>query len=154
VVAVELAAALSGADVEPVGGTVAGAWESVGVDKGLEQDGSVGVSGGPVVGEAAGGEGEELGGEVGGVDPGEDEESGVVGDEVEMVLSLLGGPADPAVSGGEAPGGGPEAEEGQEPALRSGEVAELGTREAAVVRRTADIGRCARSRGRTRRGRR
>jgi len=44
------------------------------------------------VGEAAGGEGEELGGEVVGVDPGEDEESAVVGDEVEVVFSLVGGP--------------------------------------------------------------
>ena len=55
VVAVELAPTLGGADVDPVGGSVAGARESVGVDKGLEQDGSVAVSGGPVVAETTGG---------------------------------------------------------------------------------------------------
>ena len=89
VVAVELAPTLGGADVDPVGGWVAGARESVGVDKGLDQDGSVAVAGGPVVAETTGGERQELRGEVLRLDPGQDEKSGVVGDELEVGLALL-----------------------------------------------------------------
>ena len=45
---VELAAALSLAEVDPVGGTVAGALEARGFAEGLEQDGAEAVAAVPV----------------------------------------------------------------------------------------------------------
>ena len=46
---IELAAALGLADVEPVGGTVAGAEETIALDEGLQQQWAVAVAGLPVV---------------------------------------------------------------------------------------------------------
>ena len=54
-----------------------------------------------------------MGAEVGDVDPGQDEEAGVVDDEREVLLAVLPRPADEAVAGGEGPGGGGEAEHGE-----------------------------------------
>ena len=133
VVAVELAAALGGANMDPVGGSIGASRESVGVDKGLEQYGSVAVAVCPVVTEPASGHPEELGGEVLALDPRQDEEACVVDDEVEVALSLGVGPTDPTISGGELPRGGGKAKEGHYLVLRSGEVAQLGSRERAVA---------------------
>jgi hypothetical protein len=46
-----------------------------------------------------------MGGEIGGVDPGEDEEAGVIDDEVETLSSLFVIPSDPAVAQCGLPGG-------------------------------------------------
>ena len=124
---VELSATLGLADMDPVGSPVAGALEAVALDEGFDEDGSEGEALSPVVLDAAGGQGEELGGEAFGFDPGEDEEAGVVDNEGEARLPLIVRPADEGVPGGDLPGGGAEAQTGQRGLSREGEVADLGS---------------------------
>lgn len=81
-----ISATLGLADVDPVGGLVAGSLVAVPLDEGLEEDGGEGEAFSPVVLDAAGGQGEEMGGEAFCSDPGEDEEAGVVDDEGEAPL--------------------------------------------------------------------
>ena len=110
---VEFAAALGLADVEPVGGAVAGAAKALGVDEGFQEDGGEAVAAFPIVRELAGDASEDVRGEVGDVHPGEYEEAGVVDHEVEVVFSLGVGPADESVAWGDGPGGGAKSEGGQ-----------------------------------------
>ena len=85
--------------MDPVGGLVAGSLETVALDEGLDEDGSKHEAFSPVVLDAAFGQSEEMGGEVLGSDPGEDEEAGVVDDEGEARLSLVVGPYDEGILG-------------------------------------------------------
>ena len=110
----EFAAALGLADRAPVGGAVAGAAKPLGVDEGFRENGGKAVAVFPIVGELAGGASKDVGGEVFDVDPGKDEEAGIVDHEVEVAFSLLGGPADEAVAGGDGPGGGAESQGGEQ----------------------------------------
>ena len=132
-VSVELAAALGVSEEGPVGGTVGGAVEAWAFAEGLEEDGPEGVALLPVVGEAACDASEEMGGEVGDADPGEDEEACVVDDAGEVALSGVGAPADGAVAGCGLPGGGAEAEGGEGQAVGgTDEVAHLGAGQGVV----------------------
>ncbi len=135
-VPVPLAAASGLAQAEPASGAVAGAEEAVGVDERFEEDGLVAVAGAPVGRQAADDLAQQAGGQEPDLDPRQDEEGGVIDDEVEAGHALLGGPADEAVAGGDLPGGGGELHGGQETALGvPGEVAELG----AAVEAEAEI---------------
>jgi len=98
VLGIQLAAALGLANVAPVGGAVGGALEAVPLDEGLEQQGAVAVVLFPVGGELLGEGAEDTGGEVGGGDPREDQEAGVVDDEGEVSQALLGSPAEEVVA--------------------------------------------------------
>ena len=84
---VEFSPTLGLADMDPVGSFVAGSLETVALDEGLEEDGSKRESFSPVVLNTACGQSEEMGGEVFGPDPGEDEGAGVVDDKGEARLS-------------------------------------------------------------------
>lgn len=128
-----LAPALGLADMDPVGGLVTGSPEAVAFDEGLEEDGGEGVAVHPVLSDSPGGCGEEAGGEMLRADPGEDEEAGVVDDERKTGFADLSGPADPKVSGGDLPGGGPEAQAGQGRFPGPGDIADLGAREGLVA---------------------
>ena len=108
---IELSAPLGLADMDPVGGSVTGALEPVPLDKRFEENGGEGEALPPVVLDAAGGQGEEMGGEVFGSDPGEDEKAGIVDDE--------------GISGSDLPSGGPEAKAGDGGFSGEGEVADL-----------------------------
>src|ERR1017187_2773616 len=104
VVAVELAASLVAACVDPVRGPVAGAVEPVCLDEGLGEDGGVAVGVLPVGGQPAGDPAQDRGGEVRDADVGQDEEAGVAGDEVQPGFAGGGVPADAGVAGGAFPG--------------------------------------------------
>src|ERR1019366_2034924 len=104
VVAVELAASLGAACVDPVRGPVAGAVEPVCLDEGLGEDGGVAVGVLPVGGQPAGDPAQDRGGEVRDADVGQDEEAGVAGDEVQPGFAGGGVPADAGVAGGAFPG--------------------------------------------------
>ena len=130
IMSVEFATALGLTDMDPVGGTVAGTAEAAGFAEGFEQDGAEAVAMEPVVGEGAGGEGEQVGGEVRDAGPGQDQEAGVIDDEGEVAQAGGGVPADEAVTGAHFPGGGREAEQGEgEAAGGVDEVAQLGAGE-------------------------
>ena len=83
-VPVQFAAPLGLSDVDPVGSLVAGAGEALGLDEGFQQNGSVSVAVLPVLGELTRGQGQQLGGEVLGLDPGKDQETGVVDDQLKV----------------------------------------------------------------------
>ena len=97
---VEFAATLRIAEVSPVGGLVAGAGEARLLDEGFEQNRSIGVAGLPVIGQTPADQGEDARGEVFAADSRQDEEAGVVDDEVQVALSLLGRPTDELVKDG------------------------------------------------------
>ena len=86
---VELAATLRIAEVLPVGGLVAGAGKARLLDEGFEQDRPIGIAGLPVIGQASADQGEDARGEVFAVDPRQDQEAGIIDDEVQVALSLL-----------------------------------------------------------------
>ena len=106
----EFTASLGLADAYPVGGPVAGAVEAVFLNEGFEENGAVLVALFPIVRETFGDRGKDAGGEVLGMDPGEDEKAGVVDNQMEVLCALLRVPADEAVAGCDLPGGGSEAE--------------------------------------------
>src|SRR5271167_3371467 len=80
-------------EVLPVGGLVAGAGKARLLDEGFEQDRAIGVAGLPVIGQSSAHQGKDARGEVLAADPRQDEEAGVVDDEVEVPLSLISRPA-------------------------------------------------------------
>ena len=122
---VELAATLRIAEVLPVGGLVAGAGKARLFDEGFEQDRPIGVAGLPVIGQSAADQGEDARGEVFAVDPRQDEEAGIVHDEVQVALPLIGRPADELIPRFDLPGARAEAEDGDDVAGGTHEVAQL-----------------------------
>src|SRR5450755_3271379 len=101
---IELATTLGIAEVPPVGCLVACAGKARLLDEGFEQDGPIGVAGLPIIGEPAAHQGEDSRGEVLAVDPRQDEEAGIVHDEVQVALSLIGRPTDELIAGFDFPG--------------------------------------------------
>ena len=99
VMSVELAAALSLAEVDPVGGTIAGALEARGFAEGLEQHGADAVALLPVLGQLALEAGEQMRCQTGEANPGQDEIAGVIDDQRQVALAGGGIPADELVAG-------------------------------------------------------
>src|SRR3990172_10589823 len=122
---VELAPSLRIAKVLPVGGLVRGAGEARLLDKGFEQHRPIGVAGLPVIGQAPAHQGEDSRGQVFAVDPRRDEEAGIVHDEVQIALSLIGCPTDELVPGLDLPGARTEAESSDDVTCSAHEVAQL-----------------------------
>jgi hypothetical protein len=84
---VELATALGIAEMLPVGGFVAGAGKARFLDEGFEHDWPIGVAGLPVGGQPATHQGEDARGQVFAVDPRQDEEAGIIDDQMQIALS-------------------------------------------------------------------
>ena len=93
------AASPGGADAgDPAGGPIDATGEAWGFDEGLDEDGVGAVAAGPVAGQVAADECEDVGSEVGDADPGQDEESGVVDDQRQVLPTQGGDPSDEAVA--------------------------------------------------------
>ena len=107
----ELAAPLGLADMNPVGRPVTGAREAVLFDKGFQQQRAVAIAVLPVPRKLPGRQPQYFGGEVVRADPRQDQEAGVVDDEMEVSLALPVVPADEAVARGALPGGGAKAQQ-------------------------------------------
>ena len=58
----------------------------------------------PVLRDLPGGQGQDLAGQVARSDPRQDQEAGVVDEQVELLLALPWGPADPGIAGCGLPG--------------------------------------------------
>src|ERR1017187_3703785 len=122
-----LSVAMQGvAEVLPVGGLVAGTGKARIFDEGFKQDGPVGVAGVPVIGQSSAHQGEGTGGEVFAVYPRQDEEAGIVHDEVQVALSLIARPTDELIAGIDLPGARAEAKGRDDVAGGAHEVAQLG----------------------------
>jgi len=91
---VEFSPTLRIAEVSPVGGLVAGAGKARFLDEGFEQDRAIGVTGVPIGGQTPAHQGEDARGEVLAMDPRQDEEAGVVHDQVQSTPALLARPTD------------------------------------------------------------
>ncbi len=102
-----LAAPAGFADTDPVGGAVAGAGEAA-VDEGFEQHGPDPVAAVPLVGQRSRGFRQQVGGPVGTLHPGQDQEPGVVGDAGQSGFPRRRIPADEVVPRCSLPSG-PEA---------------------------------------------
>src|SRR5208337_763582 len=122
---VELAAALGVAEVLPVGGFVASAGKARLLDEGFEQDGPIGVARIPVIGQSSAHQGEDARSQVLATDPRQDEEAGIVYDEVQVALSLIGGPTDELIPRFDLPGARAEAQGRDDVAGGAHEVAQL-----------------------------
>ena len=114
VVDVPFASSLGETHMSPVSSLIAGSFESFAIHKGLQEGDRMVVDFLPVSWEDSRHCPQEVRCQMGNLDPGKDEEAGVVDDEVEVVLSLVSGPADEAVAWGDGPGGGAKSEGGQE----------------------------------------
>src|ERR1022692_5310200 len=122
---IELAAALGVAKVLPVGSFVAGAGKARLLDEGFEKDGPIGVARIPVIGQSSAHQGEDARSQVLAADPRQDEEAGIVYDEVQVALSLIGRPTDELIPRFDLPGARAEAEGRDDVAGGAHEVAQL-----------------------------
>ena len=113
------------ADVLPVGGPVAGTGETLGIDEGLHEHRAVGVALLPMFGQGAGSQSKNLGGEILRADPGQDQEAGVVDDEVEVSRALRVAPADIVIARRALPSAGAESKQGEELFAGGNEIAQL-----------------------------
>ena len=127
VVDIELAAAGGLSEAERVGSLVGGATKALLLDEGFEQERVVTVLELPVGGDLPGGASQDGRGQILAFDPRQDQESRIVHDPVQVLLALRRRPADVMVARLGLPGGGPEAEQGDEPFAGANKVAQLGT---------------------------
>ena len=118
----------------PAGGPVDGAGEARCLDEGLDEDGGGAVALGPVPGQAAADDGEDVRAEVGDGDPGQDQEPRVVDHQRQVLLAQLRRPSDEGVAWGELPCRRTEAEHGEGPTVAVvGGVAHLGADQGLVA---------------------
>src|SRR5208283_1318055 len=122
---VEFAASLGLADVDPVGGLIAGAAEAIGLDKGFEQNRTVAVALLPMGGQQTRNTSKDLGSKPFGLNPGQNEKARVVHDQMHVLEALLGSPADELIAWGGFPGGGAKSQEGYEACIDAHKVAQL-----------------------------
>ena len=122
-----LAAALGLADTLPVRRRIAGTGEARTVDKGLHQHGLERIPLLEVLAEATQGACEQVRGQVGDLDPGQQHEPVLADHQREVRLTLRRDPADEAVARCEPPGGGAEAHGCQRTIAVIGQVPQLGT---------------------------
>jgi len=108
-VAVVLAAAAGRAQPHPVGSPVAGGREPIRLYEGLQQHGPMGVKGLPVLRQTAHVAAQQPGGQVRDLHKGQNQETGIVDDPVQALLSPGGRPADEGVPTVHLPGGRPQA---------------------------------------------
>ncbi len=114
VVDIQFSPSLGLAYVNPIGSFVASSTETRELHEGLQQDRSVSVACGPILGKAFGHNRKQLRAKVLGAYPGEDEEAGIVEDKMEALLSSLIVPADEVVPGISLPGRCAKAHQGRD----------------------------------------
>jgi len=105
--------------IDPIGGLVGGAFEATLIDKGFEQIEGVAKIGGPVLAETFDIEGEELGGKMKDFNIGQNQESCILGDHMEIFFFDLIGPTDELIPARNPPGRGAPAETGDDLAVKS-----------------------------------
>ena len=126
-IAVITAAPLGSSDGMPSRGPIHAAVEPGLFDEGFDETEITVILMLPVLGQSLSHQGEDMGAEIGNTGPGQDQEPAVVAHPWQVFLALLCAPSDEVIPGGELPGGGTEAEQGQ------------GNEAAAVVDRIAHL---------------
>jgi hypothetical protein len=121
----EFSTACSFTNPDPVICSVAGPLEPLGVDKGLEKINRVMVDLIPVPGYATAVQSQQVGGQVGDPNPGKNQKSTLVGDQMEIFLSGLCTPSDKSVPHPDVPWSGRPEQTGNGPAMGKGHVFEM-----------------------------
>src|SRR5208337_4653727 len=125
---IKLATSLGIPEILPVGGLVTGAREARLLDECFKENRTVRVSRLPVMRQAFADQGEGTRGKVATPYPGQDEESRVVDDEVQVSRTLIVRPADELISRLGFPGAGAEAQQCDDLTRGAHEVAQLRAR--------------------------
>jgi hypothetical protein len=123
--AIPFASTLRAAHGGPIGRLVAGSLEASGIHEGLQQRERVMVGPWPIGGEGSGHFPEQMRGQMGNLNPRKDKESGVLGDEVDIVVSVQGFPSDEEIPAHHLPGCGPPTDAGQGAILIEGDILEV-----------------------------
>ena len=119
---------LGGSDGDPARCPVDGTGVARRLDEGLDEHRRGVVALAPVLGQAAAHDGEDVGAEVGDLDPRQYQEPRIVDHEREVLLTQPRRPSDEVVARSELPRGGGEAKHGDRPAVSIADgVAHLGT---------------------------
>jgi len=95
------------------------------LDEGCHQHRAVAVASQPIVGQLPLNEREDFGGQTLGLDPGQNQKAGIVHHEWQLPLPLFLVPADEALTRGELPSAGAEAQQGDQVLAGEDEVATL-----------------------------
>jgi len=111
--------------LNPVGGLIAGALKSLGIHKGLQKDEGMVIDSLPVPGEDSGHSAQQVRGQRGNLHPRQDEEASILGDEMEVSISVSGLPSDELIPTGHLPGGSAPAQTGQRAPLMKNHVLEV-----------------------------
>lgn len=114
--AIHSAAALSGAEMDPVPGSIAGSAKTGTVDQGFKQERPVAVNGMPVVRQSPGGKRKDLACKSANGNPGQHEEAALVYDELQVAFPFVGAPSDPGIARRHRPCGAGKLQAGEIPA--------------------------------------
>ena len=109
--------ALGLAHTHPVGGLVSGARKTAVFHKGLKQINGMAIFALPVAAQTLGNPTQKVAAKMGHPHPGQDQKTGVVGDQMKVLCLYRRLPADVAVPGGTVPGGGTKEHTGQRTSL-------------------------------------
>lgn len=123
--AVPFASTLRAAHGDPIGRFVAGSLEASGVHEGLQKCEGVMVGPLPIGGKNLGHSSQEMRGQVGDSDPREDEESGILGEEIDILVSVERFPSDEEIPAHDLPGWGPPTDAGQGAILMEGDILKM-----------------------------
>jgi len=104
-VSVHSAAALSAAEMKPVGCFIAGSTETGTFDQGFDEQRAIAVQPFPVIGQMAGSERKNHAGKSANGNMRRDKESTVGDNELKVSFPLFGAPSDPGITGSHFPGG-------------------------------------------------
>ena len=124
-ITVQFSPSLGLPDMNPISCTVASSPEAVLLDKRFQEGWLVAIADLPILGQLFGSTGQNAGSKVLGGNPGKDKEAGVVEDQMKVTFPLLSTPADKAITGGNLPGSGSEAQCRQEVGTTKDKVADL-----------------------------
>jgi len=117
VVDIPFTSTLGESHLNPVGGLIAGARKSLAIHKGLQKDDGMVINSLPVPGEDSGHSAQQVRGQIGNLHPGKDEEASILGEEMDVSISVSRLPSDELIPAGHLPGCRPPAETGQRAAL-------------------------------------
>src|ERR1017187_7405943 len=122
---VELTTPLSVTEISPVGRLVASACKARLLDEGFQQDGTIRVASLPVLSQASADQGKDTRGEITTLYPWQDEKARVIDDQVQVTPAVFGRPADALIAWFDFPGARAEAEQSDDLAGSTHEVAQL-----------------------------
>jgi hypothetical protein len=122
VVDVPFASSFGETRMNPVGRLIAGTLKSTTVHKGLQKDKGMVVHPLPVSWEDSGHSPQEVRGQMGNLNPGKDEEASILGNEVDVSISVNGLPSDELIPRGHLPGCSSPADTSQRAPLIEGHI--------------------------------